>query len=197
MSNRQHFIQWKSESSFDIFPLCGRINVQEKFSCCVTTTGCTLNFTQVHLFLHAHTHTHTDKMILHSPKWFLCLDQDWTSFPKSNFLCPCPALVTCGWHLLATNVVFMPCRLHTPALLLWGMLMHHWCAPPAPLLSIFGLFFPIILWLCCQSSNGNLRSCIDCWWWYCLSTGLVAPPSGWKYLIKQSAASLWYTDANK
>lgn len=144
----------------------------------------------VRLFLH------TKKLFCTSPKWFLHLEPGWTTLPQSNFVDPCVGDV---WVTpLGNPCCFHAMQPHTHlALLFWDKMMHYWCATLASPLSTFSFVLSLNLWFCCQGSNGNLRICIDCWWFYCLSSGLVAPLSGWKYLIKQSAVSLWFTDANK
>lgn len=143
----------------------------------------------VRLFLH------TKKLFCTSPKWFLHLEPGWTTFPQSNFVDPyvgdvwmTPLGNPCCFHAMQPHT---PC----PAVLRQddALLMCYACIS----VSTFSFVLSLNLWFCCQGSNGNLRICIDCWWFYCLSSGLVALLSGWKYLIKQSAVSLWFTDANK
>lgn len=166
------------------------IKAQEKFSCCVTAAGCALNFDFSPSFsAHQKTILHFSKVV------FFILNQAEPLSRKA--ILSIPVLVTCGWHYLATLAVFMPCSHTHLALLLWDKTMHYWCATLASPLSTFSFVLSLNLWFCCRGSNGNLRICIDCWWFYCLYSGLVALMSGWKYLIKQSAVSLWFTDANK
>lgn len=188
-SPRQNIRPQKSQSSFDIFPLCGNKCARKV------------------LMLH---HRRRMRPQFRFQSVFFCTRKNYFALLQSGFfilnqakplsrkaILSIPALVTCGWHHLATLVVFMPCSHTHLALLFWDKMMHYWCATLASPLSTFSFVLSLNLWFCCQGSNGNLRICIDCWWFYCLSSGLVALLSGWKYLIKQSAVSLWFTDANK